>query len=80
MAGDRVYFGVRGHGVPGGRPPPQVALPAQNGKLLWEMELEGAMLSARWWPPGFYGRESPGGQIDSTRRNALASQGQGIVL
>ena len=39
MAGDRVYFGVRGDGVPGGRPPRLVALSAQNGKLLWEMDL-----------------------------------------
>ena len=46
VAGDRVYFGVRGDGVPGGRPPRLVALSAQNGRLLWEMELEGAVLSA----------------------------------
>ena len=46
VAGDRVYFGVRGDGVPGGRPPRLVALSAQNGKLLWEMDLEGAVLSA----------------------------------
>ena len=46
MTGDRVYFGVRGDGVPGGRPPRLVALSAQNGKLLWEMDLEGAVPSA----------------------------------
>ena len=46
VAGDRVYFGVRGDGVPGGRAPRLVALSAQNGRLLWEMELEGAVLSA----------------------------------
>ena len=41
MAGDRVYFGVRG-----GRPTRLVALSAQNGKLPWEMDLEGAVPSA----------------------------------
>jgi outer membrane protein assembly factor BamB len=46
VAGDRVYFGVRGDGVPGGQPPRLVALSAQNGKRLWEMDLEGAVLSA----------------------------------
>ena len=46
VAGDRVYFGVRGDGVPGGRPPRLVALSAQNGKPVWEMDLEGAVLSA----------------------------------
>lgn len=46
VAGDRVYFGVRGDGVPGGRPPRLVALSARNGRLLWEMDLEGAVLSA----------------------------------
>ena len=46
IAGDRVYFGVRGDDFPGGRPPRLVALSAQNGKLLWEMDLQGAALSA----------------------------------
>ena len=46
VAGDRVYFGVRGDGVPGGRPPRLVALSAHNGRLMWEMDLEGAVLSA----------------------------------
>ena len=46
VAGDRVYFGVRGDDLPGGAPPRLVALSAQNGKLLWQMELHGAVLSA----------------------------------
>jgi len=46
VAGDRVYFGVRGGDVPGRRPPRLVALSAQNGKLLWEMDLEVAVPSA----------------------------------
>jgi outer membrane protein assembly factor BamB len=47
VAGNRVYFGVRGDGdVPGGMNPRLVCLSARNGKLLWEMELEGSLLSA----------------------------------
>jgi outer membrane protein assembly factor BamB len=51
VAGNRVYFGILGDeayqaGVPGGRPPRLVCLSAKNGRLLWEMELEGALLSA----------------------------------
>jgi outer membrane protein assembly factor BamB len=61
VAGDRVYFGVRGDiplpGEPqalsssravttGGRIPRLVCLAAETGKLLWEMELDGAILSA----------------------------------
>jgi outer membrane protein assembly factor BamB len=45
VAGDRVYFGVRGDAA-AGVAPRLVALSARNGKLAWEMDLEGAVLSA----------------------------------
>ena len=50
VAGDRIYFGLLGDEDPyrpsGGRPPKLVCLSARNGRLLWEMDLEGAVLSA----------------------------------
>ena len=51
VAGNRLYFGIEGDeayeaGFPGGQPPRLVCLAARNGRLLWEMELEGALLSA----------------------------------
>ena len=46
VAGNRLYFGVRGDPLPGGQPPRLICLAAHNGRLLWEMELEGAVLSA----------------------------------
>jgi len=51
VAGNRVYFGVEGDeayeaGIPGGKPPRLVCLAAKNGRLLWEIGLEGALLSA----------------------------------
>lgn len=68
VAGDRVYFGLRGEGdgrgldaasgrggpalgsasgpAAGSRPPRLVCLSARNGSRLWEMELEGNLLSA----------------------------------
>jgi outer membrane protein assembly factor BamB len=47
IAGDRVYFGLRGdYGSPEGRAPRLVCLSARNGRKLWEMELDGALLSA----------------------------------
>jgi len=50
VAGGKVYFGIRG-GETGSdiqqKPPPLlVCLNARNGKKLWEMELEGEILSA----------------------------------
>ena len=45
VAGTRVYFGVRGDPLTGS-PPRLVCLSARNGRLLWEMELDGAVLSA----------------------------------
>ena len=46
VAGDRLYFGVRGDPRPGGRPARLICLAAGNGRMLWEMELDGAVLSA----------------------------------
>lgn len=46
IAGDHVYFGVRGDDLPGGKPARLVALSAKNGRKLWEMETKGAILSA----------------------------------
>ncbi len=50
VAGDRVYFGLYGD-EPGptgvvADPPKLICLSAKNGATLWEMELEGALLSA----------------------------------
>lgn len=45
VAGDRVYFGLRGDATAGVKPQ-LVCLSARNGKELWRMELSGAMLSA----------------------------------
>jgi outer membrane protein assembly factor BamB len=54
VAGDRVYFGLlEGAGYTGdesrsveGKPPKLVCLSARDGKILWEMHTEGAILSA----------------------------------
>lgn len=46
VAGNRLYFGVRGDPLPGGRPARLICLAANNGRMLWEMELDGAVLSA----------------------------------
>ena len=49
IAGDRVYFGVHGGEVAGTgdtTSPRLVCLSVHTGRLLWEMELEGAVLSA----------------------------------
>ena len=45
VAGNRLYFGVRGDPL-GGSPPRLICLSARNGRLLWDMELDGAVLSA----------------------------------
>lgn len=51
IAGDRIYFGLRGaerfaDGSVADEPPKLICLSARNGSILWEMELEGAILSA----------------------------------
>jgi outer membrane protein assembly factor BamB len=58
VAGDRIYFGLLGDGEieffddrpepvsPSGSAPRLVCLSARNGRFLWDMELEGAILSA----------------------------------
>ena len=47
VAGNRLYFGLRGDEGPfGSRPARLVCLSARNGRLLWQMEVEGALLSA----------------------------------
>lgn len=46
VAGNRLYFGVRGDPLPGGRPPRLICLAVHNGRKLWEMDLDGAVLSA----------------------------------
>jgi outer membrane protein assembly factor BamB len=47
VAGDRVYFGLRGDdNYPEGQQPRVVCLSVRNGRKLWEMEIEGALLSA----------------------------------
>lgn len=47
VAGDRIYFGLRGDdSSPNGQLPRLICLSARNGKKLWEMELEGVLLSA----------------------------------
>ena len=45
VAGSRLYFGVRGDPLRGD-PPRLICLSARNGRLLWDMELDGAVLSA----------------------------------
>ncbi len=45
VAGNRLYFGVRGDPL-GGSPPRLICLSARNGRKLWEMPLDGAVLSA----------------------------------
>ncbi len=47
VAGDRIYFGLRGDdSSPYGQKPRLICLSVRNGKKLWEMELEGVLLSA----------------------------------
>lgn len=47
IAGDRIYFGLRGdNSSPEGQKPRLVCLSMRTGKKLWEFELEGAILSA----------------------------------
>ena len=47
VAGNRLYFGLRGEeGHFGSRSPRLVCLSARNGRLLWQMDVEGALLSA----------------------------------
>ena len=55
IAGDRIYFGLLGDGGvdlfatetdPSGSSPQLVCLSARDGRVLWSMELEGAILSA----------------------------------
>jgi len=47
VAGNRLYFGLRGDEPGyGERAPRLVCLSARNGRLLWDMEVEGALLSA----------------------------------
>jgi outer membrane protein assembly factor BamB len=50
VARNRVYFGLKGDegaaGGAGGRKPRLECLSARNGRLLWEIELDGALLSA----------------------------------
>ena len=54
MARDRVYFGVHGDNISGNllvsgtglTSPKVVSLAARNGKMLWQLEIEGSLLSA----------------------------------
>jgi len=53
IAGDRIYFGLRGdesdkpgEDVPGGTPARLVCLSAADGKILWQMDTEGAVLNS----------------------------------
>ncbi len=46
VAGDRIYFGLRGDDFPEGDPPKLICLSAHNGNELWQIDLEGAVLSA----------------------------------
>lgn len=48
VAGDRVYFGVRGDdfGRGSGEKPRLVCLSAKDGRILWDLETDGAMLNA----------------------------------
>ncbi|MCB1166398.1 MAG: PQQ-like beta-propeller repeat protein [Leptospiraceae bacterium] len=51
IAGNRVYIGIRGSSVRTdagefGDPPKLVCLSAEDGSVLWEMDVEGAILSA----------------------------------
>ena len=47
VAGNRVYFGLRGDPhVLGGRSPRLVCMLARSGKIVWEMDVEGEILSA----------------------------------
>jgi len=47
IAGDRIYFGVHGDNLsPEGKKPRLICLSIRNGKKVWELELEGLLLSA----------------------------------
>lgn len=48
IAGDRVYFGLRGDDddTPGGEPAKLLCLSASTGITMWEMDIEGAILAA----------------------------------
>lgn len=46
VAGNRLYFGVHGESSSGGAPPRLICLAARNGRKMWEMDLDGAVLSA----------------------------------
>jgi outer membrane protein assembly factor BamB len=47
VAGNRLYLGLRGDEPGyGDRTPRLVCLSARNGRVLWDMEVEGALLSA----------------------------------
>ena len=45
VAGNRVYLGLRGDKLNGVKPR-LVCLSARNGRLLWQMNVDGALLSA----------------------------------
>ena len=53
-AADAIYFGLHGDNLSGGEPqltpdytsPKLVSLSARNGRLLWQMDIEGSLLSA----------------------------------
>lgn len=45
IAGDRVYFGLRGDAVPGGEPAKLVCLSASSGIQAWELDIDGAILA-----------------------------------
>ncbi len=47
VAGDRVYVGLRGDPTSADGPKPKlVCLSARNGRLLWQLDLDGSLLSA----------------------------------
>lgn len=49
VAGDRIYFGLRGdhaYAQTGGEKPSLVCISARDGRILWKMEVDGAILSA----------------------------------
>ncbi len=45
IAGDRVYFGLRGDPATG-QSPRLIALSARDGRVLWDLDIEGTVLSA----------------------------------
>jgi outer membrane protein assembly factor BamB len=53
IAGNRVYFGLKGDDEPGGEPAKLICLSASSGILMWKMDIDGAILagpviSGRW--------------------------------